>query len=96
MNINLDKYNKNDIKNQDIIVITAIDIFTKQPQTIPNRIIWRSNNKYLVHTNHTLKANPSPNGNGFAFNLFGERANTRVETQNWNMWRYFGVFTACA
>lgn len=46
---------------------------------------------------YTIKANPSPNGNGFAFNLFGDLDNTRVEPKDWDMWRYFGVFkTDCS
>lgn len=44
-----------------------------------------------------IKAKPSSNGNGFAFNLFGELSETRVEPQDWNMWRYFGIYNAdCA
>ena len=27
---------------------------------------------FIVYLKYTIKANPSPNGNGFAFNLFGE------------------------
>ena len=47
---------------------------------------------FIVYLKYTIKANPSPNGNGFAFNLFGELANTRVEPKDWNMWRYFGLY----
>jgi len=35
-----------------------------------------------------IKANPSPNGNGFAFNLFGELKRNEIELLKMNHWRY--------
>ena len=37
---------------------------------------------------YTIKANPSPNGNGFAFNLFGEHKRNQSELTKMNHWRY--------
>ena len=32
----------------------------------------RSTRRFFYVLKYTIKANPSPNGNGFAFNLFGD------------------------
>ena len=36
------------------------------------KVKFKKHKNFYHYVNITLKANPSPNGNGFAFNLFGE------------------------